>query len=313
MARPKKEAAPIEAETEKPAIEAQEEPKAEIIAEPEAGSQKKETKSATEGLEELGRRLEEEKNARLKAERERNEAVQRAFRAQAEKDESDRLLIEGQLNQSQSNAGFLENAYAAAITEGDTLRAAKIMREMAKVEAQILQLKNGEQSLKERPKEQPRALDPVEAFAAQLSPRSAAWVRAHPEFATNQKLTRKMIRAHEDAVDDGLPPDTDDYFAYVENRLGVAQRAAPSRIREPERDDYEEPLSEAGRGSGGRQVAPAAIPVSRDMSPSGQRRTTYRLTTAQQEAAANSGMTHQEYANQLHRIEEERRAAERLN
>src|SRR6185437_8961761 len=306
MPRTKKEAAPVETETEKPTIEAQGEPKVEIVAEPEAAVDKREAKSATEGLEELSKRLEEEKNARLKAERERNEAVQRAFRAQSEKDESDRLFIESQLNQSQSNAGFLENAYAAAITEGDTLKAAKIMREMAKVEAQILQLKNGEQSLKEKPKEQPRALDPVEAFAAQLSPRSAAWVRAHPEFATNQKLTRKMIRAHEDAVDDGLPPDTDDYFAYVENRLGVSQRAAPIRVREPEREEYEEPLSEAGRGSGGRQVAPAAIPVSRDISPSGQRSRTIRLTAAEIEIANITGLTPEEYARNKQRVENER-------
>src|SRR6185437_6198768 len=174
MPRTKKEAAPVETEAEKPVIEAQEEPKVEIVAESEVGSEKKEAKSATEGLEELSKRLEEEKNARLKAERERNEAVQRAFRAQTEKDEADRLFIESQLNQSQSNAGFLENAYAAAITEGDTLKAAKIMREMAKVEAQILQLKNGEQSLKEKPKEPPVALDPVEAFAQTRLPREAA-------------------------------------------------------------------------------------------------------------------------------------------
>jgi len=255
MARPKKEAAPIEAETEKPAIEAQEEPKAEIIAEPEAGSQKKETKSATEGLEELGRRLEEEKNARLKAERERNEAVQRAFRAQAEKDESDRLLIEGQLNQSQSNAGFLENAYAAAITEGDTLRAAKIMREMAKVEAQILQLKNGEQSLKEKPKEPPVALDPVEAFAQTRLPREAAWIRAHPEYILDPRLSKKLEAAHNFAVADNIQMGTDAYFDSVESMLGIQKRPAPPR-HVPE-DDYEEPLSEAGRGSGGRQVAPA--------------------------------------------------------
>ena len=74
------------------------------------------------------------------------------------------------------------------------------MREMAANEAKALQLENGKQSLKETPRSAPRPLDPVEAFATQLSPRSAAWVRAHPEYATNPKLTQKMIAAHNMAL-----------------------------------------------------------------------------------------------------------------
>lgn len=302
MARAKKEAVSTETADETPVIEATEEPKVEVVAEAALESSQNGTKSADEGIAELKKRLEA-------VERERNEAVQRAYRANTEKDESDRLFIESQAAQAKANADYLENAYANAVAQGDHLSAAKIARQMAQAEAQILQLQNGAQQLKEKPKDQPRPLDPVEALATQLSPRSAAWVRAHPEYATNPRLTQKMIAAHNLAMADGIPVDSDDYFASVEETLKVAQRAPTRAIQD---DDGEDQFSGAGRATSGRQAAPAAIPVSRDISPTGSKPRTVRLSPAEVEAAEMSGLTPAEYYANKMALEDDRRNG-RLN
>lgn len=282
------------------------EPAVEIAAQAE-GDQV--VKSAEEGVAELKKRLEASDEANKRLERERNEAVSRAYAANNEKEDTNLRLIESAKAQVVENNKVLKGQYAAALQNQDFALAADIQEAMALNQAKALQLDNGAQSLKERPKEQPRPLDPVEALAAQLSPRSAAWVRAHPEFATNNRLTQKMIAAHSLALADGHSPDTDGYFDSVEDTLKIAQRA-PTRAMQD--DDGDEVVTEATRATGGRQTAPAAIPVSRDISPSGQRARTVRLTPQEVEAAELSGLTPAEYYANKQALDDERRGG-RLN
>lgn len=266
------------------------EPKVEIVAESAPEVNKTAVKTDNEGIAELNRKLKDD-NARL--ERERNEAVQRAYQAKNETDDTNVRLFESAQSQITENNKVLKSQYAFALQNQDFALAADIQEAMALNQAKALQLENGKQSLKERPKEQPRPLDPVEALAGQLSPRSAAWVRAHPDYATNQRLTQKMIAAHNLALADGHAADTDGYFDSVEDTLKINQRAPTRAAQDGDADDQ---YSDASRPTSGRQTAPAAIPVSRDVSTSGTRQRTIRLSAAEAEAAEMSGITHEEYA-----------------
>jgi hypothetical protein len=303
MARAKKEAVSSETVDYTPPVEEKDEPEVEIVASPEPAIEKSPAKSADEGIAELNRKLKEADDRILKVERERNEAVQRAYAANNEKEATNLSLIESAINQIEANQAILEGNYAAAASQGDMVAVAKIARAMAANEARALQLENGKQSLKEAPRQAPRQLDPVEELAQQLSPRSAAWVRAHPEYATSPKLTQKMIAAHNLAMADGLPVDTDDYFASVEDTLKINRRA-PARHQEPDEDD--ERYSDASRSAGGRQVGPSAIPVSRDITPSGRNSRVVRLTKEEAEIAAMTGQTEREYWENKQRVERER-------
>jgi phage I-like protein len=102
-----------------------------------------------------------------------------------------------------------------------------------------------------------------------------------------------MIAAHNLALADGHAADTDGYFDSVEDTLKINQRAPTRAVQD---DDEDERFSEASRPTSGRQTAPSAIPVSRDVSPSGARQRTIRLSAAEAEAAELSGITHEEYA-----------------
>ena len=291
MAKAKKEVSESAADSSHATIEPAAVPVAEVVVTASPGP-------ADDGIAELKKRLEAaestaktEQEGRARAKRERNEAVQRAYLANNERADTDARLIDSAINQVQTNLNGLERDYASALTDGRVQDAAKIARLMAAEEAKALQLENGKQSLKERPREQQRHLDPVEAFASHLSPKSAAWVRAHPEYVTNPKLQRKMIAAHSLAVEDGIPADSDDYFAAVEDTLKIPSRATRAQV--DSEDEEISPFSDAGAG---RSRQSPAIPVSRDITPSGERTRVVRLSPEELQIAKDCGQTPQEYA-----------------
>jgi hypothetical protein len=91
-----------------------------------------------------------------------------------------------------------------------------------------------------------------------------------------------MFRAHESAVDHGYAPDSDAYFQFVENRMGISesrQQTAPAPMQ--------------------RKASPPAAPVSRSGNGTGSRPNVVRLSSEQQEMAKNLGMTNAEYAAQV--------------
>ncbi len=239
-----------------------------------------------EGVDELKRQLDAERARRVDAERKAHEAGERERMARNDKDDSDIQLVANAIQTLNRDSEILKANYAMALKHGDFTKAAEINSEMNETAAQLQQLNNGLEAMRAKPKAQPqppRSSDPVEAFAAQLTPRSADWVRAHPEFVKDARLNRKMIAAHELAVADGYTPDTDGYFSAIEQTLKVGQRA------QPEEDAY----ASAAKVTQRRDAAPAAAPVSRGGS---NRSNVVRLTAAEREMADMMGMKPEDYA-----------------
>jgi hypothetical protein len=189
---------------------------------------------------------EAERDARKKAEEYARHQVQQAQYASNQVQDSNLKIIENAIQTTESNATHAERAYAEAMAAGDYAGAAKAQRALAQAESHLLQLENGRQRLQEQLQEisegavqQPRIPsfepqipnDPVEMYAARLAPKSAQWLRAHPEAV--EKIGR-LTRAHEDALEDGIAPESSEYFRYIESRLGYGER-------EPE---YEQPRAQ---------------------------------------------------------------------
>lgn len=241
-----------------------------------------------DGIADLKRQLEEERARRAEAERKAQQAAQEAHRARIDKDDSDIQLVANAIDTLERDTEMLRHAYAQAMQQGDFQRAAQISEEVSDNKAKLLQLSNGLEAMKAKPKEAPPPAhaDPVEAFAAQLSPRSADWVRAHPEFVRDPAKTRKMIAAHELAVADGIAPDTDAYFAAIEETLRVRTKAVQPTVDE-------DASASAAKVTQRRDAAPAAAPVSRGSS---QRPNVVRLTAAEREMAEMMNMKPEDYA-----------------
>jgi hypothetical protein len=247
--------------------------------EAEAPKAEKTAVSPEEGVEKLKRQLEEERAGRLAAEQRANDASRAEAAARGEVQTSQLDLVKGAIERLTESNDTLEGQYADALAAQDFKAAAKAQRQMADNSAKLAQLETGKKALESAPKPVPRApADPVEQFAAALSPASATWVRAHPEFVRDPHKNRQMIAAHELALARGHKADTPDYFASVEKTLDLT---APVVTKA---DPVADPTADAAQASGGR-AAPAAAPVSRNNGAHGNRPNVVTLTAQEAEVA----------------------------
>jgi hypothetical protein len=236
---------------------------------------------------ELKRQLEAEKAARIKAEQQAHQANRETYKARSEVDETNLQLVVNAIDTVNRDLELLGQANVYALQSGDFSRANEIQRQMSAKEAELLQLNNGRKAMESAPRQpepQMPPVDPVEAFASQLSPRSADWVRKHPEFVRDPRLNSKMINAHGLVVADGIPIDSDEYFAALEETLKVTPK--------PVQNDTDDQFS--AKVVRRRDAAPAAAPANRG----GQTASSnvVRLTAQEREMAEMMGMKPEEYA-----------------
>ena len=243
-----------------------------------------------EGIEELRQKLtaaeadrEREKSARQAAEQQARANAEAAQRSRSETQDTQVSLVANAIEQAKQNATILQGQYADAMQNGDYARVAALQMDMSKLAAQQMALENGLDQLKRAPPPQMQAPDPVEEMARNVAqsgaPKSAQWIRAHPEYARDPRLLRRMMAAANLAETDGLAVDSDAYFAHVEKTLGLRDEPLPG----------ERPLPvEAAAPSGGRDVAPPAAPASRGANGRGSSPNRITLTPEQREVALGS-------------------------
>lgn len=239
-------------------------------------------------LDALKAQLEEERKARLEAQRRASEAEYSAYEAKGEVQDTSLHLVSNAIDTVIQNNNILKANYRDAMAMGDFDTAADIQSEMSSNAAKLLQLEQGKQALENQPRQPaptPYVDDPVEALASQLSPRSADWVRRNPQFATDPRLYQKMLAAHNLAMADDIPADSDDYFNAIEDTLRIR--------RQDDSRDYDA-MADAAKPTQ-RRSAPPAAPVSRSGGGGGSKPNRVTLTAAEREMASMMGMTPEEY------------------
>jgi hypothetical protein len=261
-----------------------------VDVELEAESEEPEVRvvSQEDGIKELQQQLDRERAERIRAQQAEQAARVEAYRARSDVDDTNIQLVSNAIDTLRRDDEILKQNYQIAMQQGQFAAAAEIQQEMSGNAAKLLQLSNGLEAMKSKPKApEPKAApaDPVEAFAALLSPKSANWVRSHPEYVKDANLNRKMIAAHELAVADGIVVDTQEYFDAIESTLKIK----PKPVAETNQTADEHAAKVVQR----RDAAPAAAPVSRGGS---TRTNVVRLTAAEREMADMMGMKPEEYA-----------------
>jgi hypothetical protein len=281
-----------EIELEIDANEPQEDSEIKIETEEDSPVAKKASVSLDDGVEELRAQLSKERTARLEAEKMAREASSREVQARSEVDDTNMQLLNGAISDVKRENLWYKGAIRDALANGDYEKAAEYNEAVATNVGKLMRLEEGKASFETRPKVEPmqRSQDPVEAFASQLSPRSADWIRNNPDFVTDPRLNRKMIAAHEMAMADGMKADTSEYFDYIEDTLKVSKNRPDPVIQKEE-----SALSSASNATQ-RRSAPPAAPVSRTPSPTAPNRDVVRLNSAEREMAQMMGMSNQEYA-----------------
>jgi hypothetical protein len=231
-----------------------------------------------DGIEALRRELEAEKAARQRAE-------QQARVATNDKADSDLRMLNTAIETEGRNKEILKANLREAVANGDTDAQADILMAINQTENNLRQITEGKKHYEAQIKAP--VANKVEALASQLTPKSAEWVRNNPDVVNDERRAKRLERAHFDALDDGIQPDSPDYFNFLENRLNINK--APVR--------QEAAMSEASESTSGRRAsAPPAAPVSRSGTGTGGRPNVVTLTRAEQEAARDMGMTPKEYA-----------------
>lgn len=297
----------VEVMLEEPKKADKDAPDVEIVdEEPEKVAKKAEKTevSPDEGISELKKNLEKERQARLDAERRAQEAFNKAQKAHADKSESDYQLVVNAIESVKVRNDQLKAAYAESMSVQDYARAAEMQSELNISAQKLEELKRGEKAMRAQmeaaEKAPPQPLpqgDLVDQIATRVSPKSAAWLRDTREHLRGEREIRKMFRAHEDAVDDGIEPDSDEYFQYIEQRLGIRRNADEADSR----TTVESPLSSASAPK--KAVQPPPAPVSRG----GQRSNVMRLTAAEADTAKALGMSPEEYAKNKALLQQEGR------
>lgn len=268
------------------------EPEVEIVDEPVQVEVKEPEKEVDKALKKLNKRLEEERRARIEAEALARQASEQARMAQNEATDSNMHLVSGAIESVKRDQEILKANLRDAMAIGDFDKAAELQEQMTANITNLRQLERGFEEMKQQPRIQPQAPPPgeltVDRLIEQVTPRSAEWLKKNRDALPDARSIRVMARAHEDAVDYGIVPESDAYFQFVENRLGI--NAARKSI--PEVDDV---MSSAATTKQ-RRSAPPSAPVSRQPIDSPNHRPgVITLTAAEVEAAKISGITPQEY------------------
>jgi hypothetical protein len=188
-----------------------------------------------------------------------HETTQRLQRAESQVVVSQIDTVDSGIAQVEQDAAAAEAAYARAFEAGDGMGMARATRAMQRAENDRAQLVEAKSSLQEAAKRQPtqqqreqpqqrrQPADPVEAVAASLSPKSAAWIRAHPECVTDPKANARMMAAHNLAIADDVALDSEEYFERIEAGIKPAKKQQEQQV-EKKASDGRRPSSAAASG-----------------------------------------------------------------
>jgi hypothetical protein len=255
-----------------------------------------------DSIEELKSKLKDTKQKYNEEKKARQEAESVAYKASAEVEENQIHLVSGALETLRREQEMLKHTMKEVMAVGDFDRAVELQESFQSNINKITRLEDGLAEMKNTPRREAPApaRDIVDTLMQQVTPRSAKWLDQNREHLQDQRQLRIMERAHGDALDNQIIPESDDYFRFIENRLGIGKtKEAPRQLRY---DDDDEPImSGASNATHRRQSAPAAAPVSRSSGgPTGNPRV-IRLTADQAEAARISGISPKQYWDNLQR------------
>jgi len=166
-----------------------------------------------------------EREASTKRELESTRGQIDTTRANLAKSESEKVVAQeaAVVNRVEAAKTAVENAERALEEAIDTGKPAKEQINLQKRLAEAVYQQKGAEGAKahfdnwkerEKNKPAPKAQDDG------LTEKSKKWIGEHPKYNTDKHYRRAAIAAHEDAVDDGVGVDSDEYFRRINEAVG---------------------------------------------------------------------------------------------
>ena len=212
------------------------------------------------------RALADEKERRISAERERDTAREQVnttkanlAKSEIEKVATQEAAITSRLETARAQVENAERALEEAI---DTGKPAKEQISLQKKLAQAVYAAEGADAAKrhfdgwkEREKNKPA----LKAADDGITPAARKWIDEHPKFNTDKQYKRVAVAAHEDAIEDGVAADSNEYF----RRINAA--IAEAGLENSSNDNSPAPVKKQGSGTS------TAAPVNHDSTGAGAR------------------------------------------
>jgi hypothetical protein len=173
---------------------------------------------------------------------------------------------------AEAEATAAEREYVAAAEAGDFAAQARAQRKISGAEARIQRLKEAEGDLKDQtatkpaPRQEARqqpSADPIEQFTKGMSPKSAAWIRNHPDCVTDPKKHARMMAAHNLAIADDIAPDTPEYFERIEAGITPATKTQAQPEAKTVNIRPSAPVAPAGNAGGGMNGGGQSVTLTR--------------------------------------------------
>jgi hypothetical protein len=294
-----------------------------LEAEPPAEGDKPEAKpppvpgpsvSPQSAVQDLERQIEAERadRGRLMAEnqrleREREEAVQIAQRAEQQTGNNYMAWLDSQISNMSNEMDAMAAQAEACMNDGDFKSVSELNKRIGRVGGQLAiaereklafeqQAKQPKQQPQQRkPQQQPRQqqavpTDPIEKAIHGRSEPTKQFLRKHTDLIRSDgTLKASAINAHEKALDAGHTVDTPEYFGFIEQAIGA-------------------PAGDSANGATV-QVPGYSAPVSRNAAPGGDNLSpgTFRMTPKMRRLAEEQGVTPAEWAANYIRLVKEGR------
>lgn len=279
---------------ELPANEADALSDVEIVIEGEAvvvGAPEKKVETEPEsGIAELKKQLADYNARALAAERERDAANAQVAQVSRHAVDANLGMVTSSIEAATSASKTAKADYQKAMEAGDYVKAADAQEAMADARANLLRLQERKadiESGRAQPQQQQRqqpVVSKIEEMARQLSPPSAAWLRAHPDVA--DRFDQAEAAHNYITKIKGVTVDTPEYFKRIEEELGIT---APAVRAEKEPEVQAKPAQKLQQQAPVTQSAPSL----RTGQPSRQ---VVTLSPAEREIARENKMTDREYA-----------------
>lgn len=189
---------------------------------------KVETKNADENIEAVRAQVRDFEE-KLNTEREEKEAARR--RAEAAERETAQIktrvvdteidAVANALTVSEMELESAKRDLKKAMEDGDFDGVVSANTKLAEKTLEITRLREGKDALEQRSKQPDRSeSDPVETYLSRFTPRSQDYLRKHKDAITDPKKNKLLIAAHYEAEANGYTADTDDYFDFIDQRMG---------------------------------------------------------------------------------------------
>lgn len=259
------------------------------------------TKALRTQLDAFKATAEAERAARTKAEHAQREEAERRSQSEEQLKVERQSSVLGSLEAATAERDSAKAAFKAAMAAGDFDRAGEEQERLTKAVYRVEDLERKKSTIDVPERQKPAegrvtaperpTVDPVEGYLSQFSPRTQSYLRQRPDLITSPKLNKKAGWLHDEAVEKGLKPDTDEYFAFLDDELGYS---APSpQAKATETHVVAPPVKKPS------SAIASAPPSRRNITPMGDGKVRVNLTESQKRAARIAGVSEKAYAEQL--------------